>query len=190
MNTREIAFKIILQLPSLPLRGKEGKALIYNFAHIAFFKSDFPVMNTRFSCFCRNNNMFTFMNWLNIIVGALFFGFCLFWMWGNKDLFVLQNKGTIVKMRIIQAPRNCLGTHVQHSMKLSFKGQVFWKTIGSNDCGRYTVGDSIDMRYLPGSKDILYPHESVMFKYEGAGIFGIIGLAMMIYGFFKKPKNS
>jgi hypothetical protein len=130
------------------------------------------------------------MNWYGFLTGVFFLALSTAWMLGNRNMLDIEKNGTIVRMRIIRKPNNCIGTRAKYYMKVSYNGQVFWKSISPTICGQYKVGDDIYMRYLSGSKDILYPNESVSAQYIFAVVVAFIGLAIMVYGVLSKSKSG
>jgi hypothetical protein len=129
------------------------------------------------------------MKWSAFVTGTLFLIFTFFWMWGNKDLFEVEHHGKIVIMKIIDKPRSCNTTRVQHFMKVLYNGQTFSKMISGSVCEHYQVGDTISMRFLHGNDNLLFPTESVEFQYKTAIAFGVISLLVIIYSFFPTSRK-
>jgi hypothetical protein len=124
-----------------------------------------------------------------LISGVLVLTFSTFWLFANLKLFDLEKSGTIVKMKIIDKPRTCPGTRAKYNMKVEYNGKVFIKEIASSVCEQYQVGDYIEMKYLKGEDQILYPHESFTFQFVEGVIFALLSVALIIYSFILRTKK-
>ena len=132
------------------------------------------------------------MNWSKIIFGTILLIFCGFWLYGNQDLLNIERNGIVVKMRIVEKPEDCItvNSHTQNYMNVSYKGKYYGHVMTSSDCGWYRVGDSIEMRYLEGSKEILYPGQHISMGYYTVLACSLLSLALVVYGIFSKPKQG
>jgi hypothetical protein len=120
------------------------------------------------------------------ILGVLVFIFSIIWLIKNHKIFNLENNGTLVYMKIIEKPQTCLGTRAKYNMKLDYNGEIFVKQVASSICDQYQVGDRIQMKYLRGYNQVLYPKENFTVDYGIGILFALSGVSLVIYGFVKK----
>ncbi|NIG55544.1 hypothetical protein F3J22_18775 [Chitinophaga sp. Cy-1792] len=101
-----------------------------------------------------------------------------------RDYLVLRD-GTVVKMQLADKPADC-GTNKGHrQVKFSYNNEVFKKTVTAIFCKQSTVGDLVEMKYLPGSKRILFKTEQTFptFCVDGGWIiFGLFAIASCFIG--------
>lgn len=98
----------------------------------------------------------------------------------NYDDLNIERKGTIVKMRIEQLPKSCMGTKFKHFMTLSYMGDKFIKRIGAGFCDDHKVGELINMKFLEGSSEVLFPDESVFTNFLASGLLGLLGIGIFL----------
>lgn len=120
-----------------------------------------------------------------------FFGMILFvggliLMATNYKNLKIQQSGSIVTMRIEKLPASCLGTKTNHSVTLSYEGELFTKKIGGMFCEEHHVGEFIEMKYLDGQNIVMFPDESV---YSNLIAFGLLSLIGLVFVFLPSNKK-
>jgi len=123
-----------------------------------------------------------------IIAGLIFFiGPLLSINYKLKELKVEQ-KGELVKMRIVEKPISCLGTKAKWFMKVEYKGVVRSIQISGNYCEEHEAGDYVDIRYLEGGDIILLPSYSTKTQFISIAALSFFGLFVLVYyGVMNKP---
>ena len=104
----------------------------------------------------------------------------------NFALLKIEKEGEIVFMKIEKLPASCLGTKVNHYVILSYAGEIFEKKIGGMFCDEHHVGELIEMKYLEGGKEPLFPKESVISNLIAYSLLGLIGIIIIAKQVFKK----
>jgi hypothetical protein len=100
---------------------------------------------------------------------------------GSFDDVRVQEKGTIVKMRIEELPLSCLETRTSQYATFSYANEFFVKQIDAQFCNEHHVGELVDMKYLAGNPLILLPGESAKSQLQSA--LALVIVSCMI-GFF------
>lgn len=118
--------------------------------------------------------------------GIVFFIGSLILIASNFALFKIEKDGELVLMKIEKLPASCLGTKVNHFVTLSYERQTFEKKIGGMFCDEHHVGELIEMKYLEGGKETLFPNESVVSNLIAYSLLGLIGIIIFIKQAFKK----
>lgn len=98
----------------------------------------------------------------------------------NYDSLNVERNGKVVKMKIEQLPKSCIGAKVRYFVTYSYEGEVYDKATRGDFCERHHVGEFIDMKFLEGSKTILRPDESVMINLISFGALGLLGVGISI----------
>jgi hypothetical protein len=123
----------------------------------------------------------------NIVIGAIFLIFPFFFLPAHRRELEVQEHGQLVKMRIVDIPGSCLGTKVKWFMKVEWEGVVYPIQISGNYCEEHSVGDLVEMKYLKGNDNVLFPDENVWNQMYGSLFSFFAGLfAIVYYGFFYK----
>jgi len=104
---------------------------------------------------------------------------------GLKDDFKVKRYGSLVNMKIIHKPGSCLGTKVKWFMKVEYNGKVFSKQITGYYCENHTIGQVIQLVYLPGNNSVLFPGEPNMPDVISFIFLLFFGLLISVYGLFK-----
>ncbi len=118
--------------------------------------------------------------------GIVFFVGSIFLFASDFALLKIEKEGEIVFMKIEKLPASCLGTKVNHYVILSYAGEIFEKKIGGMFCDEHHVGELIEMKYLEGGKEPLFPKESVISNLISCSLLGLIGLIISAKQVFKK----
>jgi hypothetical protein len=126
----------------------------------------------------------------NIIIGIIFFiAPWLLYKEKMKELSV-EEKGRIVKMRIIEIPISWFGGTTRQFMDVEYEGVIYSKRIGRNYCVEHKVGDLVDIKYLENIDFVLLPTQSVwgdIYAGIGMSLFGLV--CIIYYGFIIKPNK-
>ncbi|MBX9732444.1 MAG: hypothetical protein K2X37_00120 [Chitinophagaceae bacterium] len=123
------------------------------------------------------------------VTGIIFFLGSIALFFSQYDTLDVERKGKIVKMRIEELPRSCIGAKVRYFVKYSYNGKVYEKATRGDFCQRHYVGELIDMKFLKGSDVILRPGESVMLNLLSLVFLGLFGASVSISQ-WKKLKKS
>ena len=111
-----------------------------------------------------------------LIVGLIFFVGSIILSHSNYDKFIVDRKGVIVKMRIEKLPLSCIGAKVRYFVSFSYNGEIYDKATRGNFCDKHHVGEMIDIKWLSGSKTILWPNESGLLDLLSFAALGLLGL--------------
>jgi hypothetical protein len=124
-----------------------------------------------------------------LISGALILIFSVVSSFTEYKLFDVEKNGVIVKMKIIEKPKDCIGTTAKYHMKVEYDGKIFSKEIASSICDSYKTGDYIAMRYLKNVDEILYPNESITWDYIMILLFFLFSIYLIVKGVRYKVSN-
>lgn len=102
----------------------------------------------------------------------------------SEDL-VIERKGDIVNMKIIDKPGSCLGTKAKWFMKVEYLGKVYSKQISGGYCEEHEVGDIVPIKYLPKYERVLLPDELVMPQIISGLTLSLFGLIIIFLGIKK-----
>jgi hypothetical protein len=128
---------------------------------------------------------------LLFIVGLIFFVASIILTYSNYDKFNVDRNGVIVKMRIEKLPLSCFGAKVRYFVSFSYNGEIYDKATRGDFCDKHHIGEMIDIKWLDGSKNILWPNESGMLNLLSFGALGILGLIISALQWKKiKPSNQ
>ncbi|MBS1759290.1 MAG: hypothetical protein JST23_04120 [Bacteroidetes bacterium] len=111
------------------------------------------------------------------VAGVAFFIGSIILVFANYETLDVERNGIIVKMKIEDLPKSCIGAKVRYFVKYSYKGAIYDIATRGNFCETHHVGELIDMKFLEGSKTILRPDESAMmnlFSFVALGVLGIV----------------
>lgn len=97
----------------------------------------------------------------------------------------VQRYGSIVNMKIVEKPGSCLGTKAKWFMKVEYEGKVFPKQISGNYCENHSIGEVIQLVYLPGNTSVLFPGEPHAMEFISALLLIAFALTMFIKAFMK-----
>lgn len=123
-----------------------------------------------------------------LIAGFIFFIGPLFLAKRGFEELEVQQKGELVKMKIVSKPISCLGTKVKWFMDVEYKGVVRPIQIGGNYCEEHKAGDYVDIRYLEGSEIILLPTRNSKSQLISTLLLSLFGLFVFVYyGIMNKP---
>lgn len=115
-----------------------------------------------------------------IFAGIVFFVSSVLLIPSTYEEFKVDRNGVVVKMRIEQLPKICIGARVRYNVKYSYQGIFYNKSTRGDFCQRHYVGEMIDMKYLNGSEIILRPNESAMISFISLAVLGLGGLIISI----------
>jgi len=111
-----------------------------------------------------------FIGGLIVFVGSLIL------IYFNYEKFDVDRNGVIVKMRLEKIPTSCLGAKLRYFVSFSYKGEMYDKATRGDFCDKHHVGEMIDIKWLNGSKYILWPSESGIMNLLSYLFLGIVGL--------------
>ena len=111
------------------------------------------------------------------LVGLAITILSIFFIQNCYRLIEIKNDGAIVKMKIVEIPGFCSGTKAKHYMRVRYSDIIFLKQIGANFCTEHNVGEEINMIYLKGQDQILFPEENVKLNL-------ILCILMLLFGVF------
>lgn len=120
------------------------------------------------------------MKLLGIIVILVSF----FFLKVKLDLYKVQTEGKIVQMTILDLPKDCSVRN--SSMQLQYENKRYFKKTKSNICQENKIGDTIQMKYMIGVDEVLYPTESILGEFVAISIFVALGLTSIVFGFKRK----
>lgn len=121
------------------------------------------------------------MKILAISAGILIATLSVLGMLNCKAQLQIQNEGSIVKMKIIELPGVCSGTKAKYFMKVFYEGATYSKQISANFCETHRIGKNIEMKYLKGKDQILFPEEDVIGNLIAATAICLLGIFIIIY---------
>lgn len=101
-------------------------------------------------------------------------------IFSNYEEVVVDRNGKVVKMRIEELPKSCIGAKVRYNVTYSYNGELYEKSTRGDFCEKHYVGELIDMKFLEGYKTILRPDESSMMQIASSLILGLLGLIISI----------
>jgi hypothetical protein len=122
------------------------------------------------------------------IAGIVIFIGSIILMFTNYDTLNVERNGEVVKMRIEQLPKACIGAKVRYFVTYSYEGEMYDKATRGDFCEKHYVGELIDMKFLEGSKTILRPDESAMFNLLSFAALGLLGAGISISQWKKMKK--
>ena len=121
--------------------------------------------------------------------GILFFIGSILLIESNYKMLNIERNGYLVKMRIEDLPKSCIGARVRYFITLSYRGKKYDKATRGDFCDKHHIGELIDMKMIEDSSDILFPNESVLKSLVSFGILGIFGFILAITQ-WKKMQNE
>lgn len=125
-----------------------------------------------------------------IWIGFLFCVGSFFLAFNSYENFKIDQNGTIVKMEIIKLPISCSGTKINHYATLLYEGQSFVKRIPAGYCDNHRLGEMIEMKYLEGATNILFPNESLWLEFISSILIGLFGLVIAISQLLKSKREK
>jgi hypothetical protein len=123
------------------------------------------------------------------IVGLIFFVGSIILTYSNYDKINVDRNGVIVKMRIEKLPLSCIGAKVRYFVSFSYNGEIYDKATRGDFCDKHHIGEMIDIKWLSGSKNILWPNESALMNLLSFAALGILGLIISALQ-WKKIRSS
>ena len=114
------------------------------------------------------------------LAGLIFFIGSIILIYFNYEKLEVDRKGIVVKMRIEKLPSSCIGAKVRYFVSFSYNGEIYNKVTRGDFCDKHHVGEMIDIKWLNGSKYILWPHESALMNLISFGILGLFGLIISV----------
>ncbi len=72
-------------------------------------------------------------------------------------------------------------------MKVKYNKKVFLKRIGASYCDSHGVGDVVQLKYLPGARNVLFPDEGVIGEFIAMGLLVLVGMYCVFTGLKKEP---
>ena len=123
------------------------------------------------------------------IAGLIFFVGSIILIPYNYEKFDVDRNGIIVKMRIEKLPSSCIGAKVPYFVSFSYNGEIYDKATRGDFCDKHRVGEMIDIKWLNGSKYILWPNEPALMNLISCGVLGLFGLIISVLQ-WKKMKRS
>ena len=109
------------------------------------------------------------------VAGVVIFIGSIILMFTNYDTLNVERNGEVVKMRIEQLPKTCIGSKVRYFVTYSYEGEMYDKATRGNYCEEHYVGEQVDMKFLQGSKTILRPNESALMNLLSFAALGVLG---------------
>lgn len=122
------------------------------------------------------------------IAGIVIFIGSIILMFTNYHTLNVERNGEVVKMKIEQLPKACIGAKVRYFVTYSYEGEMYDKATRGDFCEKHYVGELIDMKFLEGSKTILRPDESAMLNLLSFAAVGLIGAGISISQWKKMKK--
>lgn len=126
---------------------------------------------------------FLFTAGLAFLIGSIFL------IMNNCEKLNIEKNGQVVKMRIENLPKSCVGARVRYFVTYRYNDELYDKQTRGDFCEKHHVGELINMKMLEGSKYILYPDESALKNLISFGILGILGMILSITQ-WKKMRNE
>ena len=114
------------------------------------------------------------------IAGLIFFVGSIILICYNYEKFDVDRNGIVVKMQIEDLPSSCIGARVPYFVTFSYDGKIYDKATRGDFCDKHHVGEMIDIKWLNGSKYILWPNESALMDLISFGILGLFGLIISV----------
>jgi hypothetical protein len=114
------------------------------------------------------------------VAGIILFIGSIILLFQNDDSLNVEKNGKLVKMKIEQLPKSCIGAKVRYFVTYSYEGAFYEKATRGDFCERHYVGELINMKFLKGSKTILMPNESVMIELISLGALALLGIGISI----------
>src|SRR5688572_16777748 len=108
------------------------------------------------------------------ILGIVFFLGSIILIAKNFEKYNVQRYGVVVKMKIVDLPKSCVGARVSYYIVLQYNSQVYEKRTRGDFCEKHSVGEFIEVKFLEGSKNILFPNESALLDLISFGILGLM----------------
>lgn len=124
------------------------------------------------------------------VTGLVFFIGSIVLITKNYQKIDVERNGQVVKMRIENLPKSCIGSRVPYFVTFSYNGELYDKQTRGGFCEKHSIGELFEMKMLPGSKYILYPNESALTDILSFGILGLFGLLLFVTQWRKKPKKN
>jgi hypothetical protein len=121
------------------------------------------------------------MKILAILVGVIFIILSAFFIKDCYSVYRIRKHGIIVDMQIVEIPRVCSGTKAKHFMKVRYKANIYSKQIGPDYCGMYKAGDIIQMKYLDGEDQIIFPKDDSIVDIVSAFLLLSFGIFIIFY---------
>lgn len=125
-----------------------------------------------------------------IILGIVFFVGSILLIPSTYEEFKVDRNGIVVKMRIEELPKICIGSRVRYNVTYSYEGVIYQKQTRGDFCQRHIVGEMIHMKYLKGSEIILRPEESSVVSFVSLAVLGLGGLIISISQWKKIAKSK
>ena len=122
--------------------------------------------------------------------GLVFFIGSIILIFTNYEELKVYRNGVIVKMRIEKLPSSCIGAKLRYFVSFSYNGEIYDKPTRGDFCDRHHVGEMIDIKWLNGSKYILWPKESVLANLISFGILGLFGLIISVLQWRKLASSN
>lgn len=123
-----------------------------------------------------------------IVAGIVIFIGSIILIFTNYDTLNVERNGEVVKMRIEQLPKTCIGSKVRYFVTYSYEGEMYDKATRGDFCEKHYVGELIDMKFLEGSNTILRPDESAMLNLLSFAALGLLGAGISISQWKKMKK--
>jgi hypothetical protein len=114
------------------------------------------------------------------IAGLILFVGAIILIYFNYEKFDVERNGIIVKMQIESLPTSCVGARVRYFVSFIYDSEIYDKAMRGNFCDKHHVGEMIDIKWLKGSKYILWPSESALMDLISFGILGLFGLILSV----------
>ncbi len=122
------------------------------------------------------------------VTGIIFFIGSIALFFSQFDTLDVERNGKIVKMKIEELPKSCIGARIRYFVKYSYDGEMYEKATRGDFCQKHYVGEFINMKFLQGSKIILRPEESVIVNLVSLILLGLFGAGVSISQWKKLKK--
>jgi hypothetical protein len=98
----------------------------------------------------------------------------------NWEKYVVDTKGKIVNMEIINLPNNCIGAKVRYPVYFKYNSSIYSKMVRGNYCEEHRIGERVKMKWLKDSDKVLFPNESSLINLGSFALLAIFGLFLML----------
>lgn len=117
-----------------------------------------------------------------LIAGLAFFIIPLFWLPRVFKEQLVEKKGELVNVKIVEMPINCItGRRQKLYFSFEYKEVTHSKQLGITLCEKYKIGDIIKLRHIDTLPDIfLFPQESIISDLIASILLSCFGLYVLI----------
>jgi glutamine amidotransferase PdxT len=121
-----------------------------------------------------------------LLGGIIFIGTIAIMLAKRKD-FKVEQKGTIVQMRIEKFDRDAYGRKSRSFVTLGYNGRTYQKRVKSYYQRQHTVGEWVNVKYLKENTEfVTFPGETMIGDFIVLGIINLGGIWIVIDGIRKR----